>query len=300
LAICCIADWQSAERGNNQRVNQSQRPAGCQPATPQTASPRYMRYKCVASRDATFYDSIVHPDEPNPGLTRVKFQLRADGVPDETPNALRTGIHSRGYLPHVKREGASYFVTFRLTDSLPKEVLLHFEQEHAEALHRLTAKATTEQAEEVHRELRRKIERHLDQGAGECHLRRPEIADMVADALRHFHGHQYLLDDWVVMPNHVHILLWPMPNFTPSEILKSRKRHTARQANLILGRTGETFWQRESYDHWIRNDEEKARIRRYIRMNPVKAGLCKVPEDWKWSSAWPGWNANAAAQPPQT
>jgi REP element-mobilizing transposase RayT len=241
----------------------------------------------------------VNSYEPNRGLERVKFQLRADGVPDESPNPLRTGIHSRGYLPHVKREGASYFITFRLVDSLPKEVLLRFEHEHAEALRRLPAKANSEAAEDIHRELRRKIERYLDQGAGECHLRRLEIADMVADALRHFHSQQYLLDDWVVMPNHVHIILWPMPNFTLSEILKSRKRHTARQANLILGRTGETFWQRESYDHWIRNDDEKARIRRYIRMNPVKAGLCKAPEDWKWSSAWPGGQANAAAQPPQ-
>jgi hypothetical protein len=181
LVICCIADWQSARRDNNQRVNKPQRPAGCQPATRQTASLRYKCYKRVASIGPTFYDSIVNPDEPNPGLTRVKFQLRADGVPDETPTALRTGIHSRGYLPHVKREGASYFVTFRLTDSLPKEVLLRFEHEHAEALRRLTAKATTEPAKEVPRELRRKIERYLDQGAGECHLRRPEIADMVAD-----------------------------------------------------------------------------------------------------------------------
>ena len=119
---------------------------------------------------------------------------------------------------------------------------------------------------------------------------------MIAESLRHFHGEQYLLDDWVVMPNHVHVIFWPMPNFTLSEILKSRKRHTARQANLILGKTGETFWQRESYDHWIRNDEEKARIRRYIRMNPVKAGLCKTPEAWKWSSAWPGWKT--ASPPP--
>ena len=239
----------------------------------------------------------MNSDEPNLGLERVKFQLRTDGVPDESPNPLRTGIHSRGYLPHVKREGASYFITFRLVDSLPKEVLLRFEHEHGEALRRLPAKANSEAAEDIHRELRRKIERYLDQGAGECHLRRPEIADMVADALRHFHSQQYLLDDWVVMPNHVHVILWPMPNLTLSAILKSRKRHTARQANLILGRTGETFWQRESYDHWIRNDDEKARIRRYIRMNPVNARLCKMPEDWKWSSAWPGWNA--AAQPPQ-
>lgn len=239
----------------------------------------------------------MNPDEPNRGLERVKFQLRADGVPDNPPNPLRTGIHSRGYLPHVKREGASYFVTFRLADSLPKEVLLRFEREHAEALRRLPAKAASEQADEIHRELRRKIERYLDQGAGECHLRQPEIADMAAAALRHFHGGHYLLDDWVVMPNHVHAILWPMPNFTLSEILKSRKRHTARQANLILGRTGKTFWQRESYDHWIRNDNEKARIRRYIRMNPVNAHLCEAPEDWKWSSASPRWKTEVTPPP---
>lgn len=240
----------------------------------------------------------MNADEPNPGLERVKFQLRADGVPSEFSNNLRSGVHSRGYLPHVKREGASYFVTFRLTDSLPKAVLLRFEREHAAALRSLSTKVPTEPAEAVHRELRRKIERYLDQGAGECHLRRPEIADMVAAALRHFHNQYYLLDDWVVMPNHVHLILWPLPNFTLSEILKSRKRHTARQANLLLGRTGNTFWQRESYDHWIRNDEEKARIRRYIRMNPVNAKLCKSPEDWKWSSAWPGGNVSGP-QPPQ-
>jgi putative transposase len=88
-----------------------------------------------------------------------------------------------------------------------------------------------------------------------------------------------------------------MPNFTLSEILKSRKRHTARQANLLLGRTGEPFWQPESYDHWIRNAEERTRILNYIRMNPVKAGLCRGPEDWQWSSSWPGWKANAQQKP---
>ncbi len=225
------------------------------------------------------------PEEPNPGLERVKFSLRATGVPAEADHPLRSGVHSRGYLPHVKREGASYFVTFRLTDSLPKEVLLRFEREHAESIRRLAGGATSKALGELHRELRRKIERHLDQGCGACHLRRPDIADMIAGALRHFHGEHYLLDDWVVMPNHVHLVLWPMPNFTLSEILRSRKRHTARQANLLLRSTGQSFWQRESYDHWIRDEEEKARIRRYVRMNPVKAGLCQHPEDWPWSSA---------------
>ena len=267
MAICCFADWQSAERADAELQTESQ--------------------------SAT--NVLVNSDEPNCGLDRVKFQLRADGVPKEPPNPLRSGVHSRGYLPHVKREGASYFITFRLADSLPKEVLLRFEREHAEALRRLPANASSEQVGEIHRELRRKVERYLDRGVGECHLRRPEIADMIAEALRHFHNEQYLLDDWVVMPNHVHVILWPMPNFTLSEILRSRKRRTAREANLFLRRTGRTFWQRESYDHWIRNDDEKARIRRYIRMNPVNAHLCHVPEDWKWSSAWPGWNAAASS-----
>ena len=253
--------------------------------------------KRFAGRCQLSYDFFMNPDESNPGLERVKFQLCADGMASEPPNPLRSGIHSRGYLPHVKREGASYFVTFRLTDSLPKEVLLKFEHEHAEALRRLPANNSSAAAGEIHRELRRKVERYLDQGVGECHLRRPDIADMVAAALRHFHGQHYLLDDWVVMPNHVHAILWPMPNFTLSEILKSRKRHTARQANLILKRTGETFWQRESYDHWIRNDDEKSRIRRYIRLNPVNARLCQAAEDWKWSSAWPGWKTESP--PPQ-
>ena len=223
--------------------------------------------------------------EPNPGLDRVRHQLRADGVRGETPNPLRSGVHSRGYLPHVKREGASYFVTFRLADSLPQEVLLDLKHRWSGQMEKL-ATTDADGREEVDKELRRQVGRYLDQGAGECHLRLPEIANMVADALKFFHDKQYVLDEWVVMPNHVHLILWPMPNRTLSDILKSRKRQTARQANLIMGRTGERFWQPEPYDHWIRNDAEKARIRRYIRNNPVAAGLCKAPEEWRWSSAW--------------
>lgn len=223
------------------------------------------------------------------GLERVKYQLRLDGVEPSPPNSLRTGIHSRGYLPHVKREGASYFVTFRLADSLPKEVLRRVARERDDMLSRLEDPATPESVRRIHLEWRRKIERCLDQGYGGCELHRSEIADVVAGALRYFDGQQYILHEWVVMPNHVHVVIWPMPNFTLSEILKSRKRHTARQANLLLGRTGQRFWQRESYDHWIRSDAEKARICHYIRMNPVKARLCASPEDWKWSSAWHGW-----------
>jgi REP element-mobilizing transposase RayT len=222
--------------------------------------------------------------ESNPGIARVRLTLQASGVPNDAPDPFRSGIHSRGYLPHVKREGSSYFVTFRLADSLPKEVLLDFKRQQAEKLRALTdGKPAAREAIDL--EFQRQIERYLDLGAGDCHLQRPEVAQMVAEALLYFHEKQYLLEEWVIMPNHVHLVLWPMPNHTLSDILRSRKRHTARQANLLLGRTGDSFWQHESYDHWIRNDEEKARIRRYIRNNPVKAKLCKSPEEWRWGSA---------------
>jgi len=223
--------------------------------------------------------------EPNPGLERVRHALRASGVPPEAPNPLSSGVHTRGYLPHVKCEGASYFVTSRLADSLPQEVLLEFKRQQAEKLRKL-GDITPVAREETDREYQRQIERYLDRGAGECHLKRPDLADMVAQALLYFQEKQYLLDEWVIMPNHVHLVLWPMPNHTLSDILRSRKRHIARQANLLLGRTGEAFWQHESYDRWIRSDEEKARICRYIRNNPVIAGLCQSPEEWRWSSAF--------------
>ena len=228
--------------------------------------------------------------EPNPGLERVSYSLRATGTKGTTHNPLRTGIHSRGYLPHVKREGASYFVTFRLADSLPQEVLLDFERERAERL-RLLHQAerqgwpTKDSEETIHRDFRRRVERYLDKGHGACHLRRPDVAELVARAIRHFEGQRYLLSGWVIMPNHVHVVLWPMPNYLLSDILKSWKQFTARRAKPMVGMGEEPFWQPECYDHWIRDDNEKARICRYIRNNPVSAGLCAQPEDWPWSSA---------------
>ena len=235
-----------------------------------------------------------------PDMERVRFSLRSTGLKPETPNPLRSGIHSRGYLPHVKREGASYFVTFRLAGSLPKEVLLKFQHERAHRLRQLLAfrqpqqkkpagTRPTETEAEIERDYYRKVERYLDKGLGECHLRRPDLAELVANALGHFDGERYILDDWVVMPNHVHAVCWPMPNQVIGEIVKSWKGYTGREANKILKQTGQPFWQPEPFDHWIRDDEEKVRIRRYVRNNPVTARLCTTPEEWRWGSAWAGW-----------
>ena len=241
--------------------------------------------------------------EPNPGLERVRFALRAAGAGDASRNPLRSGVHSRGYLPHVKHEGASYFVTFRLADALPGEVLLQFERERAER-GRLLRQAvqcgwpTKDTEEAINRDFRRKLERYLDQGCGACHLRRPEIGELVAGCILFFEGQRYVLREWVVMPNHVHAVLWPMPNELLGDILRSWKQYSSRRAKPLLGLGGAAFWQRESYDHWIRDDEEKARICRYVRNNPVSAGLCARPEEWRWSSANPAWQGAAGQAPP--
>jgi putative DNA methylase len=84
------------------------------------------------------------------------------------------------------------------------------------------------------------------------------------------------------MPNHVHILITPYQSI--ARIMHSVKSFTAQKANSLLDRTGLPFWQGESYDHWVR-DGEFDRIKRYIELNPVKAGLANEAHLFPWSSA---------------
>jgi hypothetical protein len=129
------------------------------------------------------------------------------------------------------------------------------------------------------------IDRFLDQAAhGPLHLRQPRIAAIVLES---FHtgvtlGH-FDLGPYVVMANHVHAVL--LPRIHPSRLMQAMKGSTARVANRILGLTGQPFWQEESYDHWVRDDREFARIAAYIENNPVRAGLVQRPGDYRWSSA---------------
>jgi REP element-mobilizing transposase RayT len=207
------------------------------------------------------------------------------------PDRLTDGLHSRGALPHLKQEGASYFVTFRLTGTLPREVLLRLKQERESLLRQAeTANRplTWHEQKELFHWYAERVDAYLDAGNGDCWLRRPEVASLVAGAVRHFEGQRYRLFAWVVMPNHVHAVVRPEPPHTLSEILKSWKGYTAVQANRMLGREGNSFWQSESYDHCCRDEEDRARCCAYTVMNPVTARLCARPEDWPWSSAHVG------------
>jgi putative transposase len=130
------------------------------------------------------------------------------------------------------------------------------------------------------------MDRFLDTArTGPLWLRMTPLASLVVDAivfgqdeLKH-----YEIGAFVVMPNHVHLLV--IPHIPIARLTRRLKGYTAREANRILDRTGEAFWQPESYDHWIRDDRQWGRIVRYIENNPVGAGLAARPEEYPWSSA---------------
>ncbi len=126
-------------------------------------------------------------------------------------------------------------------------------------------------------------DRVLDRAAGPRWLSQPAVAGCVVRHILENDGSDYQVHAFVVMPNHVHVLLEPWIEL--SAITRTTKGRSARQANLILGTTGQRFWQDESFDHWVRNELEFSRTVQYIEHNPVTAGLVERPEDWPWSSA---------------
>ena len=188
-------------------------------------------------------------------------------------------IRRGSYLPHWTKEGAIYHVRLRLADSLPQEKLKEWKEErmeivrNAEKQKRSLAKSEQERLDFLHSE---KVEQWLDAGYGACWLKRDKIASIVADTVRFFNEDRYKLLAWCIMPNHVHVVLQPLA-YDLSEILNSWKWFTARKANNILKRHG-TFWQREYFDHLLRNQESIERAIEYVWQNPEAAGF----PNWQW------------------
>ncbi len=172
-------------------------------------------------------------------------------------------------LPHWHPEGKAVFLTWRLSGSLPRSALAHFANLHTDPRRQFLA-----------------AERSLDAAlAGLRWLAQPEIASLVVKALQRGEElRRFVLRSWVVMPNHVHVLLEPAGSIRA--ITKGIKGVTAREANALLGRVGKPFWQDESFDRWIRNAAEFERVHLYVVGNPVKAGLAQRPQEWRWSSAY--------------
>ncbi len=184
------------------------------------------------------------------------------------------GWHSRGYLPHFDGREIPRFITLRLFDSVPKAVLQRWKAELD--LRNLRKDQIT---------LQKRTEKYLDQGYGEALLKFHFVAKMVQTEMLYYDGKSYRLLSWVVMPNHVHFLITRFETTTLAQIMQTLKSLTSHKANKILGRKGQ-FWMEDYFDRYIRNSDHFAKTIKYIENNPVKARLCKRPEDWPFTSAW--------------
>ena len=175
-------------------------------------------------------------------------------------------------LPHWRQQGATYFVTFRLADSLPQEKLRGLRAERLEWARRHPPPLSQADLRRFQALFSAKIEQYLNEGYGACWLKRPVVASLAEQALTHFHGQRYELGRYVIMPNHVHVLVTPGPGKELSGILHSWKSFTANAINRLLRRDGK-LWQDESFDHVVRDDEGLRHYQRYIVDNPDNAGL---------------------------
>ena len=178
------------------------------------------------------------------------------------------GWHQRGFLPHFDAPGVTQFVTFQLHDSFPatrRAELAAFLKEPADSAPR------------------RKIEAWLDRGHGECWLRWPGVAECVEQILLEGDGRDYRLQAWVIMPNHVHLVVdvWAVPLV---KLINGWKGKSARMANQLRHRRGK-FWQEDYYDTLVRDEAHLKRAIRYTEQNPVKAYLANAAREWPCSSA---------------
>jgi carbamoylphosphate synthase large subunit/REP element-mobilizing transposase RayT len=178
----------------------------------------------------------------------------------------------RRNLPHWEQPDATYFVTFRLADAVPQSILRRWkdELETWRKFHPEPWDAATKY--EYQKRFQDGREQWLDQGHGECILKKSEVAAIVVNALRHFDRDRYVLDAFVVMPNHVHVLAQLAKGKALAEVLHSWKSFSAKAINRLLGRTGQ-LWQEESYDRIVRDWDELVGYRDYIVGNPEKANL---------------------------
>jgi len=189
-------------------------------------------------------------------------------------------------MPHWRQDGCTYFVTYRLADSIPAKVVEEWDFEKLKWI-QARVKQVEDNPGQWHDLFRllpdadkyaflkcfnRKLNTYLDRCHGKCSLRNPECATQVLQGWKYFDKQRYELGDLVVMPNHVHVLVKPLVGFELEDILRSQKRYAARECNKILKLSG-ALWQKHSYDHIVRNSKQLLAFQEYIASNPQKASL---------------------------
>lgn len=209
-------------------------------------------------------------------------------------------VFYRRNLPHWHPPGATFFLTWRLQGTLPESTRKHLEHQKKRLRKKLknTDLNRRERSVRVEKKMFELIDQTLHKNRDQVDwLARDRIAETVIQSLFHHHRNLYDLHEFVVLPNHVHLLLRPLPKPEDAEseeefyalerINQSLKGYTARESNTLLDRTGHSFWQNESYDHWVRDQEEYDNIVQYIQLDPLRSDLVDRPDEWKWSSTHP-------------
>ena len=188
---------------------------------------------------------------------------------------------AKANLPHWRQDNVTYFVTFRLADSLPAATWKHWSEERERWLKERPEPWDEAVHQEYHKKFSARLQEYLDAREGSCVLAIPSVKRLVTDALRHFDGLHYGLGECVTAANHVHCIVTPCIDRSLSHILHSWKSYTSKEINKVEAasrRLDETIpsriegratvWQKESYDHMIRNARALWRIEQYIRSHP--------------------------------
>ena len=189
---------------------------------------------------------------------------------------------SRRNLPHWRVAGRPYFVTFRLKNTLPEHIVREMK------IKRQKLKNMNKHPDDIlsfERISFMRIENILDsQNDSTCYLNQPAAADVVMESFNFIENkYKWHFPYIVVMPSHVHCLASHQDKALISleRVLGHLKSFTSHEINKIIQRKG-SLWEGENFDHWCRAPESEERIKEYIRNNPVKAGLVKTSEEWKW------------------
>jgi REP element-mobilizing transposase RayT len=200
-------------------------------------------------------------------------------MPFQPFNPNDTVRRHRGKLPHWQQSGTTYFITSRLADSLPTHVLEAWNKlrdawlsEHGISSTQQLNQLTEEQRHAYHREFTARFHELLDAGHGACPLADPACAEVLIRKLLEGHGTDNHLDAWVIMPNHLHALVEPAEGRELSDMVQRWKGGSAREINLARHTSGK-LWQHEPFDHIVRSEAQLNHFRRYIALNPAKAGL---------------------------
>ena len=206
----------------------------------------------------------------------------------------------RRNLPHIHPVGATFFVTFRLQGSLSYHLIETLKEDYEIKIQEIESSHWLDPEAEKLRQQKlffKKYDSALDKiYNGVDHLKNPKIAKIVADKIHQYDGQYYDLLSYCIMPNHVHLLIDTSIQIQGKDILKITdkdyfqldkimcliKGGSSYEINKKMERNG-SFWQSESYDHYVRSGKELSNIIWYIVKNPLKAGLVKEWEDYKFT-----------------